>query len=328
MKFARMAFCVLVGVIFVAASQVRAADVSNRDFQAVNANGVSTWSVSYPITITGVILNNPEDMLDTTYDSSAVANGSMGAQWQLFIQGIGADHNGTALWMGQNYNSLGAWIPAGNSYDQAAWTAEMIRVNYDETTGHHFRQGDLVTVTVNMSLFYGGKRNVNESHRTTSVNDFSLQLVTADFGLPTASQITLSDLYVDPGVAGYDAAYPMFDATRNTGAEYFQGTYVKLTGLTLTDAGGWGETAWADRLCTVTDGLGRTFKLRMPLDDLGDAPAGMFDVYGIINQESDSGSNGRFGYEIFVTGVVPEPATLSVLLVGIGSCLRKRRGTQ
>lgn len=326
MKLAQLLVSVSVGVVCVAASQARAADVSNRDFQAVNANGVSTWTGTYPITITGVILNNPEDMLDTTYDSSAVASGSMGAQWQLFIQGIGTDHNGTALWMGQNYNSLGAWIPAGNSYDQAAWTTEMIRVNYDETTGHQFRQGDLVTVTAGTSLFYGGKRNVNESHRTTTANDFTVSLVTADYGLPTASRITLSDLYVDPGVAGYDAAYPMFDASRNTGAEYYQGTYVRLNGLTLTDADGWDETAWGDRLCTVTDGAGHTFTLRMPLSDLGDAPAGMFDVYGIINQESGSGSNGRYGYEIFVTGVVPEPATLSVLLVGISSCLRKRRG--
>ncbi len=312
---------VLMGMMLFVASQSDAAAVTNWDFQAVNANGTSAWSGSYPITITGVILNNPEDMLNTAYDPSAVTNNTMGAQWQLFIQGIDGDHNGTALWMGQNYNSIYAGI---GTYDSEAWVAEMLRVNYNAADSHQFRQGDLVTVTVSASKFYGGKRNINEDHNTATSKNFTITLVTADFGLPAAEEITLADLYVNSSIAGYDAAYPLFDATRETGAEYYQGMYVKLTGLSLTDAAGWGESAWADRLCIVTDGQGHSFTLRMPLSDLGDAPTGEFDVYGIINQESGSGSNGRVGYEIFVTSVVPEPASLILLTLG-GLLVRKRR---
>jgi len=320
MKLARVASVVV--LLFVASS---AKAETNWNLQAVNSNGVSTWLGAYPFTVVGAILNNPEDMLDTAYDPSASANGTMGAQWQVFIQGIGTDRCGTALWMGQNYNSLGAWIPAGNSYDQAAWTAEMNRVNYDATSGHQFRQGDLVMVTVNKSLFYGGKLNINESHRTASANDFSISLITANYGLPTPDALTLSNLYASPDAPGYDPAYPMFDQTRTTGAEHYQGMYVRLNGLTLTDSSGWSETDWADRLCDVTDGLGHEFTLRIPLYDLGDIPAGAFDVYGIINQESGSGINGRMGYELFVTSVVPEPASLSFLALGAMACLGRRR---
>lgn len=325
MKLTRIAALAVSAGIILAMASVSLAE-THWNLQAVNANGVSTWSGTYPFTLVGVILNNPEDMLNTVYDPSASANGTMGAQWQLFIQGVGGDRCGTALWMGQNYNSLGAWIPAGNAYDQAAWTAEMNRVNYDATTGRQFRQGDLVTVTASKSLFYGGKMNVNESHRADPANDFSISLITADYGLPTADVLSLGDLYASTEAPGYDVAYPLFDQTRATGAEHYQGMYVRLNGLTLTDSSGWGETAWADRLCTVTDGLGHTLNLRMPLYDLGDIPTGMFDVYGIINQESGSGTNGRMGYELFVTGVVvPEPASLSLLAIGAVACLRRRR---
>ncbi|MBN1943090.1 MAG: PEP-CTERM sorting domain-containing protein [Phycisphaerae bacterium] len=308
--------------------------MSNWDFQAVNAMGVSTWTGTYPITITGVILNNPEDMLDSTYDDAAYAEGRMGAQWQIFIQGIGEgeneDHNGTALWMGQNYSSL----PWGyGTYDGNAWAAEMLRLNYYYDINNdlqQFRQGDLVTVTANISKFYGGKRNINEDHDTDPQYDFTVTLVEAQCGLPTAKELTLADLYADPLAAGYDSNYPKFDPSRKTGAEYYQGMYVHVTGLTLTENGdgGWGQTAWDERLCEVTDGQGRLFNLRMPLYDLGDAPDGEFEVYGIINQESGKGNDGRFGYEIFIMDVVPEPATVSILLVGIiGSCLSKRRRT-
>ncbi len=311
---------------FVLLAAAPASAETNWNLQAVDASGVSTWSGSYPITLIGVILNNPEDMLDSTYDADAFANGTMGAQWQMFIQGISGDHAGTAMWMGQNYNSLGAWIPAGNSYDETAWASEMLRVNYDSATGRQFRQGDLVMITANKSLFYGGKRNINESHRTMSANDFTITLITADYGLPAADVITISDLLVSSSVEGYDPAYPMFDQSRLTGAEYYQGTYVLLTGLTLTDDSGWGKEAWADRLCTVEDKFGNEFTLRMPLSDLGEIPSGEFSAYGIINQESGSGSDGRYGYELFVTGiVVPEPASMTIIAIGSIACILRRK---
>ena len=142
---------------------------THTNLQAVNAGGVSTWAGTYPFTIRGVILNDPEEMLDVTWDPQAESQNQMGAQYQVFIQTVASgDRGGTALWMGQNYSSLGPWIPAGNLYNEAQWSNEMIRVNYDTGTAHHFRAGDLVEVTANQSLFYGGKRNVNEAHRTNA----------------------------------------------------------------------------------------------------------------------------------------------------------------
>ena len=50
--------------------------------------------------------------------------------------------------------------------------------------------------------------------------------------------------------------------------------------------------------------------------DLGSVPTGVIDAIGILNQESGSGSDGRFGYELFVTQVIPEPTALAVLILG------------
>lgn len=319
MKFAGVGLMAMVAGLGFLASMARAE--THWNLQAVNANGVSTWSGTYPFTVVGVILNNPEDMLNVEFDPLAETNGTMGAQWQMFVQGIGGDRCGTALWMGQNYNSLGAWIPAGNSYDAAAWASEMNRVNYDAASGHHFRQGDLVAVTANKSLFYGGKTNINESHRTTPSNDFSISLITADYGLPKAEVLGLGDLYASTSAPGYDAAYPMFDQTRATGAEHYQGMYVRLNGLTLTEGSGWGQSAWGDRVCVVTDGFGHSLNLRMPLCDVGAMPTGAFDAYGLINQESGSGSNGRMGYELFVMSVVNLSQLADVNLDGVVNAL-------
>lgn len=68
---------------------------------------------------------------------------------------------------------------------------------------------------------------------------------------------------------------------------------------------GWGQTAWADRRCTVTDGDGRFFTMRMPLREVGPVPGDWFSAVGILNQESGSGSDGRFGYELFGQEIGP-----------------------
>ena len=43
----------------------------------------------------------------------------------------------------------------------------------------------------------------------------------------------------------------------------------------------------------------------MPLTDLGPAPLDWFSAVGIMNQESGSGTDGRFGYELFVQEIGP-----------------------
>jgi hypothetical protein len=55
----------------------------------------------------------------------------------------------------------------------------------------------------------------------------------------------------------------------------------------------------------VTDGANRYFSLRHPRYRLGSAPTNPFDVVGIFNQESGSGSQGTNGYELFVQQVLP-----------------------
>ncbi len=77
---------------------------------------------------------------------------------------------------------------------------------------------------------------------------------------------------------------------------------------------GWNPTnAWGTRLCTATDGTGRTFPLRTPRYSLGSAPSGVFDAIGVLNQESGSGSQGTNGYELFVQQVIPQAtATLAI----------------
>ena len=88
---------------------------THANLQAVNASGVSTWAGTHPFTIRGVILNDPEEMLDFTWDSGAESGNRMGAQWQMFFQTVaGDDCGGTASWMGQNYNSMVPYITEGH----------------------------------------------------------------------------------------------------------------------------------------------------------------------------------------------------------------------
>ena len=70
--------------------------------------------------------------------------------------------------------------------------AETNRVSHDPVTGYAFRKGDLVTVTANGSLFYGGMQNINEEHSIDSAMDFTISLVASNYGLPTPEVISLA----------------------------------------------------------------------------------------------------------------------------------------
>lgn len=269
--------------------------VTHAELQAVTTNGTSAWAETFPFAIRGVIVNDPEEMLDPTYDPAATAEGRSGGQYQMFFQAVDAgDRGGTALWMAQNYEAMGPWIPAGNDYG-ADWTNEMQRIMFD-ANGRKFRKGDLIEVTARKALFYNGKRNINESHRIDPANDFDVALVQANVGLPQAEALTLADLK-----NADDSA--IFDATRATGGEHWQGMRVRLDGIRLATTNGWGQTNWADRICTATDDAGHSLPLRMPLTDLGDPPAtsAWFSAVGILNQENGNTN----GYELFVQEIGP-----------------------
>ena len=266
--------------------------VTHWELQATTTTGTSAWVESFPFAIRGVIVNDPEEMLDYAYNPDATASNLMGGQFQVFFQGVGDDRGGTALWMAQNYQAMGM---SGQDYG-SEWTNEMRRVQYD-ADGRKFRKGDLIEVTARKALFRGGKRNINEAHRITASNDFDVVLVKANVGLPQAEAATLADLVNADGTQ-------IFDATRATGGEHWQGMRVRLDGLRLTNTNGWGKTNWSDRVCTVTDDQGRFFPLRMPLTDLGEplATTKVFSATGILNQEN-SNTN---GYELFVQEIGPE----------------------
>ena len=285
---------------------------THSNLQAVTSVGASAWSGTFPFTIRGVLLCNPDEMLDSTPNYLPWNDGAnqfrMGGEWQVTFQAVDpGDRGGTTCWMGQNYGNQ-PWIHDSDlSYTNEAWVAEVLRLNYDQSNLHQFRAGDLVEMTVRQSLFYGGKRNINEGHDIAPAFNFDIRLVTANYGLPAPEVITLADVMNVGGEATNRASWlPIFDQTRATGGEHYQGMRMRINNLTLLTTNGWNPTnTWGNRLCTVTDGLGRFFSLRHPRCTLGAAPATQFDAIGIFNQESGSGSQGTNGYELFMQQVLP-----------------------
>ncbi|MDW8309465.1 MAG: hypothetical protein RMK20_08845 [Verrucomicrobiales bacterium] len=285
---------------------------THTNLQAVTATGTSAWSGTHPFTLRGVLLCNPDDMLDPTPNYLPYNDGEnlgrMGGQWQIAFQAVEpGDRGGTFCWMGQNYGNL-SWIRNSDlSYTNEAWTAEILRLSFDPATMRPFRAGDLIEVTARRSLFFGGKRNINEAHGIDPTNNFEIRLLVAGYGLPAPEVITLADVKRADNT-------DIFDPTRASGGEYYQGMRVRINNLTLLTTNGWNPTnAWGNRLCTATDGTGRTFPLRHPRYSLGPPPSGSFDAIGIFNQESGSGIQGTNGYELFVQQVIPrDPPHLSI----------------
>ena len=280
------------------------------NLETVDTNGVATWNGSFPVTLVGVLLTDPGEMLDATPNFIPWNNGDgafqMGGQWQVFVQAITpGDRGGVECWMAQNYGNL-PWKPhdGSDSYANDAWAAEVNRVSQEPATGRPFRKGDLVTITANGALFYGGMQNINEEHSTDPAMNFTLSLVAAGYGLPAPEAISLAAVVsTNLGATGH---YDIFDPTRATGGEHYQGMRVRLNGLTLVTTNGWTTNSdWSSRYCTASDGEGRRFPLIHPLYDLGPAPTNRFDATGVFIQESGSGTDGTFGYELFVQEIAP-----------------------
>jgi hypothetical protein len=262
----------------------RAGAETHWQVQAVNESGVATYyKVGAPvvpenlIVLEGIVLNNPEDMLDSTYN----APGFMGAQWQIFVQGEGDDHAGTALWMGQKYSKMG-----DVDYTAEEWASEMLRVNYPG--GHQIRQGDRIRVT-GYGMYRNGKVNINERHTTSPLLDFTVEWLGATPGLPAPEVIELADVRTAANV-------DIFDPSRLTGGEYYQGRLVRINGVHIV-SGTWGPS----QTLTIGDGTGRTFPVVLGLSPAFSQPSNLgstFDVVGIFNQENAATS----GYQLWVMG--------------------------
>ena len=219
--------------------------------------------------------------------------------------------------MAQDYGNL-PWEPhdGSDSYSDDAWAAEVNRVSHDPATGYTFHKGDLVMITANGSLFYGGMQNINEEHSTDPAYDFTIALVATNVGLPAPQVISLSSVIsTNLSATGH---YDIFDPTRQSGGEFYQGMRVRINGLTLVTTEGWNTSSeWDSRYCTATDGEGRQFPLIHPLYEIGPAPTNRFDATGVFLQESGSGTDGTFGYELFVQEIASsDEARLSIAAQG------------
>jgi hypothetical protein len=263
--------------------------VTHREFQAVHADGSSAFDDAGPweVVLEGILLNNPEEWLDPTPDGTE-APWFMGGQWEIFVQGEGEDHAGTSCWIGQNYKNG----PGYDNYSDEEWLAELCRLNRDPATGHVFRAGDRVRVT-GTYLFYGGKLNINENHRTEPAYDFKVELVKAAVGLPQPEAITLADLkWADDT--------EIFDPNRLTGGEYYQGCLVRIEGVSIVDPENWGPNG----MLTVTDGEGRTFPVVLCIGEgirRYECPTGVIDVIGILDQKATGyPADPRTGYRLLV----------------------------
>jgi hypothetical protein len=251
------------------------APVTHQELQAVSANGEGTYGATDKVVVTGVILNNPEDILDPTPGPNA--------QWQIYVQGESDDHAGTAVYMRQYGAPVG-----GQNYSDEQWRAELYRVNHDPNTAYVFSAGDRVRVT-GWYKFYNGKVNINERHQVDPMFDFQIELVKPAAGWPQPEFITL-DMVKDAN------DHFIFAPTRLTGCEHYQARLVRVDDVNVIDPDNWGP----DGTITVMDNTGRTFPVKLGIGGgftQYACPMGQIDVLAIFDQES---SDWRSGYRLWV----------------------------
>jgi len=255
---------------------------THRQVQSVDTDGYGTHpdlQTNDKVTVEGIILNRPDFMLDATPNENAPYGA--GAMWQIYIQGEGNDHAGTAVWMGQCYDNI--WGGVG-TYTNQEWLDEIYRLSHAPYSGYEFAPGDRVRVR-GLLKFYGGKTNINERHNTAPSNDLTIELLEPGVGLPQPEVITLDD--VKDGNDNF-----IFDSDRLTGCEYYQGRLVKINNVRFVDANSWGPDAGMQ----ITDGqktfpvkLGIGWGIRSGSNNLGEP----FDVIGIFDQEGGLKDNYR-----------------------------------
>jgi hypothetical protein len=159
-------------------------------------------------------------------------------------------------------------------------------------------------------LFYGGKFNVNETHSKDALFDFDIAIL--ERGLtPPAALIDLSYLKDSSN-------HFIFDQTRATGGERYQGSLVHLDNLVLVDPLNWKLNGKVE---VRQDS--RTFDMQLGLDPglalIDPYSLGSFSVTAILDQEG--GNNPKSGYRLWLTNAsdfsaVPEPGTIVLALIG------------
>ena len=277
-------FMTVMSLAFVAAAQAApaAAGITHSEFQAVNAAGEQTYNATEKVILEGILLHNPADMLDPTPDDTVTQLYNISGQWQIFFQGEGNDHAGTAVWMGQLYNNL-PWVALEGGYTNEEFTAELSRLNAAQ-----FSPGDRIRVT-GYYLSYSGKTNVNEQHNKNPDHDFTIELLERGVGLPRPEVVRLDELKDD------DDNF-IFDPTRQTGCEYYQARLIKIEEVSFVEVNDWdpgGELVITDGVRTLAVKLGRGNGIYAGSHNLTEP----FDIIGIMDQES---ANLIDGYRLYV----------------------------
>ncbi len=268
------------GAIVKAAST--AAEVTHSEFQAVDASGEHMYNATDKVVLEGILLHNPADMLDPTPDDTITETFNISGQWQIFFQGEGDDHSGTAVWLGQLYNNM-PWISPDGGYSNEEFIAELSRLNAAQ-----FSAGDRIRVT-GYYLSYKGKLNINEQHNNSPEHDFSIELVERGAGLPRPEVVMLDELK-----NGNDDF--IFDPNRQRGGEYYQGRLIKIEDVYFVDANDWGphgELVITDGIKTFGVKLGRGNGIYAGSNNLTEP----FDIIGIMDQDSPDLTS---GYQLYV----------------------------
>lgn len=203
-------------------AQPTVAEVTHSGFQAVDATGEQVYSASDEVILEGILLHNPAYMLDPTPDDTITQTFNLGGAWQIFLQGEGSDHAGTAVWLGQLYNNL-PWVSPDGGYTNEEFVAELSRLNSSQ-----FGPGDRIRVT-GYYLSYKGKLNINEQHNKNPDHDFTIELLEKGVGLPRPEVVALDDLKDSNDDS-------VFDPIRNTGCEYYQSRLIKIEAVYFADA--------------------------------------------------------------------------------------------
>ena len=326
-------------------------------FNGVDASGDPTFNYTGQYRMIGVLLNTPGTLLNDTPDyTSDYEPYNLGGQWEIFFQaapnatgGAAGDFGGTEAYLGQDYGNLPFIGDTSDNYTNAQWQAELTRVSYDannpagSANPEPLVAGDLIEVDANIGLYYAGQYNVNEAHSTSPNNQFYVHLIQANYGMPAAQVIKLSQIEAPSGVndtsysaAEGDSAYEQsqsndFDPTRATGGEHYQGDWVELQDVHLVSGTLDGNPWAANGYYMIEDSSG----LELPLE-LGNvdafntmaAPTGDFNVYGVFNQDStDIGTNGYLISAVDPSDftAVPEPAMCTIMAVGSALLLMRRR---
>jgi len=266
----------------VAKADPTVAKVAHSEFQAVDASGEHVYNATDKVILEGILLHNPADMLDPTPDDTITDTFNISGQWQIFFQGEGDDHAGTAVWLGQLYNNL-PWVAPEGGYSNEEFIAELSRLNAAQ-----FSPGDRIRIT-GYYLSYNGKLNINEQHNKNPDHDFSIEVVERGVGLPRPEVVTLDELKnVEDGF--------IFDPNRQRGGEYYQGRLIKIEDVYFVDANGWGphgELVITDGTKTFGVKLGRGNGIYAGSNNLTEP----FDIIGIMDQESPELTS---GYRLYV----------------------------